>query len=227
MQRDLKFLNVFNSIPGVGPATLRTLKNNCVNYEEAWLASENALAQIKLQEQALRSILWKRPSLHPDKEMERLVRENIWLVSEGDENYPSLLREISNPPLLLYGRGDATLLSRETLPLAVVGTRRPTSYGLEVTQKLVIRLTSEGILIVSGLASGIDGRAHEATLDMKGLTIAVLGSGVDHYSIFPPENRGLARRIAESNGAVISEYAPGTPAMKENFPQRNRIISGD
>jgi len=97
---------------------------------------------------------------------------------------------------------------------------------LEITEKIVTELVDAGFIIVSGLASGIDSRAHQTTIDAQGKTIAVLGSGVNNDSIFPPENKGLARRVAESGGVVISEYAPGTPAIKEHFPARNRIISG-
>lgn len=226
MSRDLKFLNAFNSIPGVGPVTLRTLKNNFGTYENAWRAGDSALHQASLNPLSLRAILWKRASLNPDKEMEKLIRDDIWILSEDDENYPPLLKEISNAPVALYGRGNVKTLYETGVCVAIVGTRRPTHYGLEVTEKIATGLVGSGITVVSGLASGIDGRAHEATLDAEGKTIAVLGSGVDHGSIFPPENKGLARRIAESGGAVISEYAPGTPAVKEHFPQRNRIISG-
>jgi len=169
--------------------------------------------------------LWKKPSLHPDQEMVKLVRENIWLITEEDANFPPLLREIPSPPTILYGRGNLKLLKEKTL-LAVVGTRKPTQYGLEATSVLVRELTEAGIIIVSGLAMGIDARAHDTAIENKGRTIAVLGSGVDQNSIFPPENRNLARRLLESNGAIISEYAPTTPAVKEHFPARNRIISG-
>ena len=115
---------------------------------------------------------------------------------------------------------------KDAFSLAIVGTRRPTSYGMEVAEKLSRELVEAGATIVSGLAMGIDGRAHEAAVDAKGTTIAVLGSGLDDMSLFPPEHRGLARRIVESGNALVSEYAPGTPAVKEHFPARNRIISG-
>ncbi|OGZ98444.1 MAG: DNA protecting protein DprA [Candidatus Sungbacteria bacterium RIFCSPHIGHO2_02_FULL_47_11] len=262
MTNDIKFLNAFNAIPGVGPATLRILKERFTTYEDAWRASDSALSAINLQQQAYLSITWKRPSINPDKEMGRLVKENIWMITEEDPSYPLLLKEIPNPPVTLYGKGNPLLTPLEMRNgavqvsnkevaehlspaisvlhksltgltktesksiLAVVGTRRPTSYGLEATEMLVQEIASLGLTIVSGLATGIDARAHAATLDAGGHTIAVLGSGVDQNSIFPSENRGLARRIEESGGAVISEYAPGTPAIKEHFPQRNRIISG-
>lgn len=225
MAVDIKFLNALNSIPGVGPATIRTLKSHFGTLESAWYAEETTLASSGITSLAMQAISWKRPSIHPDREMENLIRAGITLITEEDPYYPPLLSEISQPPVLLYGRGDIKILSRRPI-LAVVGTRRPTHYGLEVTEKLVTELADAGFIIVSGLALGIDSRAHEATMDAKGKTIAVLGSGVNHDSIFPPENRGLARRLAESGGVVISEYAPGTPAVKEHFPARNRIISG-
>ncbi len=225
MSNDLKFLNAWNSVPGIGPATIRLLKNSFGALETAWLAGEAALAETGISPLLLQAISWKRPSLHPDREMEKLIRENIWMITETDENFPVCLKEIPSPPLFLYGRGDLRLLATGIL-LAVVGTRRPTAYGLEAAEAITRDLVATGITIVSGLASGIDAQAHQAALDEKGKTIAVLGSGLDYHSVFPAENRGLARRIAEASGVVVSEYSPGTPARKENFPQRNRIISG-
>jgi len=229
MTHDIKYLNALNSIPGVGPVTLRLLKENFATYEEAWRASETALSSIGLRPEAYRSLVCKRPSIDPDREMEKLVKTNVWIMTESDQNYPKYLAQIHNPPVMLYGRGTTNLSSSKigtNSNVAVVGTRRPSAYGLEACESLVHELASVGLTIISGLATGIDARAHSAALDNDGETIAVLGSGVDHYSIFPPENRGLARRIEESGGAVISEYAPGTPAHKENFPLRNRIVSG-
>lgn len=225
MKQDIKFLNAFNSIPNVGAVTLRTLKNHFGSYETAWQANPAELETLGLREDILRAILWKKPSLHPDQEMAKLVRENIWLVAAEDPNFPPLLREIPSPPVVLYGRGDIKILEAKPL-LAVVGTRKPTQYGLEATTVFVRELTEAGVTIVSGLALGIDARSHETALENKGKTIAVLGSGVDHNSIFPSENRGLARRILETGSIIISEYAPTTPALKEHFPARNRIISG-
>ncbi len=223
--RDLKFLNAWNSIPGMGPATIRHLQNQFGSLENAWLAESGALAEMGISEILRQAIAWKKPSLHPDREMEKLIRENIWLITEADENFPAGLKEIPSPPLFLYGQGNLHLLTKGIL-VGVVGTRRPTAYGLETAEAIARDLASAGITIVSGLAAGIDAQAHQAALDENGKTIAVLGSGLDYHSIFPAENRGLARRIAENNGLLISEYAHGTPARKENFPQRNRLISG-
>lgn len=225
MSNNLKFLNAFNSIPNVGPVTLRTLKKHFSNYENAWRASETEFKNLNLREDILRAIIWKKPSIKPDQEMSKLVRENIWTITEEDPSFPTALNEIPNSPVIIYGRGQIKNLTAENM-LAVVGTRKPTSYGLEATSSLVCELAEAGIVIVSGLAMGIDSRAHETTLDQKGKTVAVLGSGVNQDSIFPPENRNLARRILENDGTIISEYAPQTPAVKEHFPARNRIISG-
>lgn len=220
---NIKFLNALNSIPGVGPATLRSLKKNFGDYEAAWLASDEAIKNSTIVSTAADAIVWKRKSIHPDRELEKLVKENIWIVEEHDERYPPALREIPAPPVLLYGKGDLRQLANM---IGIVGSRKPTAYGLEATDAITRDLASSGIGIISGLALGIDGRAHEAAINTEGYTIAVLGSGIDNPSLFPQEHRSLARHIYEARGAVISEYAPGTPALKEHFPQRNRIISG-
>ncbi len=223
MSADIKFLNALNSIPGIGPATLRTLKNHFDSYEAAWQAGEKELEEAGVTARALQNISWKRPSLNPDRELQKLTKENIWVLTEEDEHYPAYIKEIASPPVILYGKG---AMLEDKVCVGVVGTRRPTAYGIEATETIVRELAEAGLTIVSGLASGIDARAHETTLDAGGKTIAVLGSGLDHYSIFPSENRGLARRIIEGGGTLLGEYAPGTPAVKEHFPARNRIISG-
>ena len=191
---DIKFLNAFNSIPTVGPAALRSLKNYFGNLENAWRASEHELEQSGIGAEALRAILWKRPSLHPDREMEKMIRENIWMITDEDQNFPKALKEIPYAPLVIYGRGHL----EENINFAVVGTRRPTAYGSEAAENIVRELAQAGLTIVSGLATGIDARAHETALENKGKTIAVLGSGIDQNSIFPPEHKNLARRIVES-----------------------------
>lgn len=153
-------------------------------------------------------------------------------ISISDASYPPLLREIAQPPQMLWYRG--ILLEHEKDCFSVVGTRKPTYYGEEVTPKLVEDLALAGLAIVSGLATGIDTLAHKAALKVRaettggelGRTIAVLGSGIDDESLFPKENLGLMHRIIEEGGLILSEFPPGTPARKEHFPQRNRIISG-
>lgn len=143
------------------------------------------------------------------------------LITQADEFYPELLQNIYDPPIVLFTKGDPAILKSKSV--AIVGTRRASHYGLELARKLAFDLASLGITVVSGLASGIDTAAHQGALEAKGKTIAVFGCGLD--TIFPAANRGLAKEI-EQNGALVSEYAFGSPTSKTNFPRRNRIISG-
>jgi DNA processing protein len=138
-----------------------------------------------------------------------------------DEAYPQRLKEIDQPPPVLYLRGE--LSTEDDWAVAIVGSRRVTPYGRQVTEEIASFLAANGVTVVSGLARGIDSLAHSAALKAGGRTLAVLGSGVDR--IYPPENRSLAEQIFE-HGAVLSDYAPGTPPEASNFPPRNRIISG-
>jgi DNA processing protein len=156
-----------------------------------------------------------------EREMEAGEKANCRLVAYGGDGYPRLLQEISDPPLVLYVRGDVRVLSQHAV--AVVGTRRPTAYGSSVAHRLAGDLAQRQLVIVSGLARGIDSAAHRGALEAKGETVAVLGSGID--VIYPRENARLAEQVAES-GALISEFPLGTAPMPENFPIRNRIISG-
>jgi DNA processing protein len=143
------------------------------------------------------------------------------LVPFGSDDYPPVLKQIADPPLVLYVRGDASILSRQAV--AMVGTRRPTAYGSSVAHRLAADLAQRGVVIVSGLARGIDSAAHRGTLEVQGKTVAVLGCGVD--VTYPRENKRLADAIA-SSGAIVSEFPIGTSPQPENFPVRNRIISG-
>lgn len=144
----------------------------------------------------------------------------ITKVSLEEPNYPELLREIASPPRVLQVLGE---LPREPM-VAIVGSRRPTEYGRQVTYQLAGELAKAGVVVVSGLALGIDSIAHQAALDAGGRTVAVQACGLD--SIYPASHRGLAKAILAASGAIISEYPPGTPALKQHFPARNRIISG-
>src|SRR5262245_25873586 len=142
-------------------------------------------------------------------------------ISLGVRAYPENLREIASPPPHLYVRG--TLMERDALAVAIVGSRAATSYGLAVAERLAADLAARGVTIVSGLARGIDSAAHRGALRVGGRTIAVLGSGVN--VIYPPENRRLARDI-EAHGAVVSQFEPGTRPLPGYFPARNRVIAG-
>ncbi len=142
-------------------------------------------------------------------------------ITMGDSAYPELLRQVFDPPIVLFARGDTALLN--TLSLAVVGTRRPTAYGIAVSERMSADLARAGLTIVSGMARGIDTAAHRGTLGAQGKTVAVLGCGVD--VVYPSENRKLAGEIA-SQGLIVSEFPMGSVAFPQNFPIRNRIVSG-
>lgn len=146
------------------------------------------------------------------------------IMRRNDKKYPKLLNEIHNPPKVLYVKEK---LYADALRLAVVGSRKPTRYGIEMTEEIVRGLAEQSnVTIVSGLASGIDTAAHKAALKYGLRTIGVLGSGMDEKSFFPQENIHLAEKMIEAGGAVMSEYPEGTPAMPHHFPERNRIIAG-
>ena len=151
-----------------------------------------------------------------------LAKKKMALVLREDAQYPPLLRQIAHPPHLLYVYGETDLTDR--FPVAVVGTRRASTYGLTHTREIAAELAQTGVCVVSGLALGIDAAAHTGALDGGGRTVAVLGSALD--KLYPQENEPLMRRILESGGSVVSEYAPGTPPSRYSFLQRNRIIAG-
>lgn len=146
----------------------------------------------------------------------------IKTIKSEHKNYPALLSEIYHPPELLYYRG--SLEGAEHYILSVVGTRKPSNYGLRITRDLVSAVASRGITIISGLAYGIDAQAHVAALEAGGKTWAVLASGLD--SVYPASHRNLAQKILEQGGCLISDYPPGTEPLKQHFPARNRIIAG-
>ena len=149
---------------------------------------------------------------------------DVSIFSKKDKNFPRLLTEIPSCPRQLYVRGE---LRKEEHCLSIVGTRKPTRYGVETAEKIIRGLSrSSRLTIVSGLASGIDTVAHSEAVKNGLRTIAVLGSGIDHCSIFPPQNKNLADKIVSSGGAVISEYPEGAPGLPHHFPERNRIIAG-
>ncbi len=154
-------------------------------------------------------------------QFQRLEGFDVRVLCVDDADYPNCLRSIASPPVFLFVRGKLPPLHKS---LGVVGTRGITDYGRIATEKFVSDLVTNGFVIISGLAMGVDARAHETTLKNNGITVAVLGSGVDR--VYPAANRYLAEKILQKGGAVVSEYPLGTPALQHHFPMRNRIISG-
>ncbi len=217
----LRYWVGFNIVPQIGPARLRALLQHFGSLEAAWQADPGALQAAGLDRRALANLLAIRKSLDLDRELERLDRAGVTVLTWEDAAYPARLREISASPPVLYLRG--SLLSDDEWAVAVVGTRHPSAYGLEMARQLAGDLARNRITVVSGLARGIDSEAHHAALAAGGRTVAVLGSSLDR--VYPPENVDLARQIVAS-GAVISEYPFGTRPEAGNFPARNRIISG-
>lgn len=167
-------------------------------------------------------LLWK-DELDEEKINKILTQEQITCVTQDDKNYPDSLKQIYDPPFCLFVRGE---LKPDDFCLAVVGTRKYSTYGKQITEELVSGLTNAGITVVSGLALGIDGFAHSTTLQNQGRTVAILGSGIDKQHIYPSAHKTLANKIIESGGAVISEYPPGAIPSRFTFPRRNRIIAG-
>jgi len=157
-----------------------------------------------------------------DRILEKTERIGAQIMTYWDDDYPDLLREIYDPPLMLWIKGDRSVL--DTNAISIVGTRRVGKYGKEMAQKFAKELVDQNLTIISGLAYGTDGAAHQATVDTGGRTVAVLGSGIDW--IYPSDHKGLAKKIVDTGGAVISEFPLGTAPEMGNFPVRNRIVSG-
>jgi len=217
----LRYWLGLNLVPGVGPVRFRALLDRFGDAEAAWLASPQALREAGLSRRVAEEVATARAGIDLDRELERVQAEGARIVTLEDESYPVLLRKIEHPPPLLYVKGELT--SQDEWSVAVVGTRRASAYGREAARVIAGGLARSGIAVVSGLARGIDSQAHRAALDSGGRTIAILGCGID--VIYPPENAKLAQQVAR-NGALVTEYALGTPPDARNFPPRNRIISG-
>ena len=221
MTDDVKYWVAFHRIAGVGRVRLGLLEGRFGSLEEAWTAPIAELRAAGLDSRTVSAIGAARPDISPDAEMERLQRANVRPMVIRDPAYPSRLKEIFDPPPVLYVRG--TLIPEDEWSVTVVGTRSPTAYGREVTQRLVGDLGRNRITVVSGLARGIDSTAHQAALDSGGRTIAVQACGLD--MVYPAAHTGLARRIIEQ-GALVSDYPLGTKPRSEYFPRRNRILAG-
>ncbi len=225
MPKEIKYLIGFSQIYLIGPTRFSKIKKSFSSLEEAWQAPQSALEKIGLEPKVIAEFLEKRKIIDLDRELERLAKAKVRVVALEDEAYPKLLKEIYLPPPLLYYRGQ--LPQRNDFLLAIVGTRKPSLYGRQVTSSLAAELANAGLIIVSGLALGVDALAHQAALKTeKGKTIAVLGSGVEERSVYPRANGQLAEKIITQGGCLISEHPLGTPALKQHFPRRNRLISG-
>lgn len=211
----------FNLVKGIGAVRLRNLIQHFGDVETAWHASPQEMRAAGLGPKLIETMQQVRAGVSLELVWERVHSLGIQVLTWEDEAYPRRLKEIDQPPPVLYLRGN--LLPEDEWAVAIVGTRGITAYGRQVTAEITSVLARRGVTVISGLARGVDAEAHKAALNAGGRTLAVLGSGVDQ--IYPPEHRQLANQIIAS-GALMSDYAPGTPPDGVNFPPRNRIISG-
>lgn len=218
---DRRYWIGFNLVAQIGPAKLRRLLDYFGDLPSAWNADSFELTRAGLDKRSLENLLKARGELDLNAEYEKARACCDTLLTWEDAEYPRLLRQIPHPPPVLYVRGNLTY--DDEWSIAVVGTRRVTAYGREVTRAFVGDLVRNKMTIISGLARGVDAEAHRTALETGGRTIAVLGCGVD--VVYPPEHDKLSLAIIQ-HGAIISEYPVGTKPDATNFPPRNRIISG-
>ncbi|NPV77029.1 MAG: DNA-protecting protein DprA [Anaerolineae bacterium] len=211
----------FNLVKGIGAVRLRAILEYFGDLETAWSAPLSAFAEVGLPANVLENLNQIRHDIKLEKVWEKIQSQGIQVKTWEDDDYPRRLREIDNAPPVLYLRGCVDV--RDEWGIAVVGTRQVTAYGRQVAEELASFLARNGVTIVSGLARGVDAISHQAALRAGGRTLAVLGSGID--IIYPPEHRRLAEEIVHQ-GALLSDYSPGTIPDSINFPPRNRIISG-
>jgi len=218
---DRDYWIALNMAAGIGPVRFQRLLQVCGGPRQAWDASDFDLASAGLERRTADSLNTLRRTTTPEAIRGQLRLQQVQALTLLDDAYPANLRQIADPPPVLFIKGE--LRPADERAVAVVGTRRATSYGQTVTHHLATDLAAAGVTVVSGLAKGIDTVAHRATIDAGGRTLAVLGNGLDQ--VYPPQNTNLADRVGRA-GALVSEFPPGTPPDAVNFPRRNRIISG-
>ncbi len=208
--------------PGLGPTRGRKLVQHFGSPDRVFHASLTEMEAAGLLAVSAQAIGTGLSLTKAEEEMAKANEAGAKIITPADAQFPERLLEIYDPPLCLYVRGDASILTQPGI--AVVGTRHPTPYGVGMSERLSCDLSARGLIIISGLARGVDTAAHRGTVNAKGKTIAVFGTGVD--VLYPRENAKLAEQILSLGGALISEFPIGTFAAPQNFPIRNRIISG-
>ncbi len=222
MRADLADWIALNMIRGIGPRTANQLIDRFGSPAQVFAASRLSLEKEGLKPGTIQELHDSEILEKANAEIERLERLGAVVITLEDEDYPPLLREIYDPPIALYIRGDLKKACSRPC-LAVVGSRRSSTYGVNAALSLSRDLSQNGLTIVSGLARGIDASAHRGALEAGGLTVAVVGTGLE--TTYPKEHKKLEQEIA-ANGAVISEFPLGTPPLPQNFPYRNRVLSG-
>ncbi|HHX17840.1 MAG TPA: DNA-protecting protein DprA [Clostridium sp.] len=210
-----------SSIPGIGAVKSKKLLEHFKSPYNVWRAKENQFKELTfLTGRDVSNLMNGEIRQQTKKHLENIYKNNIKILTIDDELYPSYLKNIYDPPVVLFVKG---FFEKNEKYIAVVGSRKATSYGLSMAQTISSELSNYGITIVSGMARGVDSYAHKGIISAGGRTIAVLGCGLD--IVYPYENKKLMESIIE-NGACVSEYLPGTAPLANNFPARNRIISG-
>ncbi|XOU93999.1 MAG: DNA-processing protein DprA [Candidatus Kerfeldbacteria bacterium] len=222
LSTDIQYWIAFSYINGIGPQKIKLIYNHFSSLKDAWQAPKEEYFKIGLNTKDIHALNEARNKLIPEKLYNDIIKNKINIVTLKDNNYPLLLREIYSPPPILYYKGK--LPDNSNMSLGVVGTRKTSIYGRQASLDLVSILAKTGLIIVSGLALGIDTLAHQTTLKYGGITMAILGCGLD--IIYPSSNYQLAKNIVFNGGCIISEYPPGTKPLKQHFPARNRIIAG-
>ncbi len=214
---------ILNALPAIGPVQTRRALEATGSVQALLADSGSQLARVEgLTRPAIDALKNWQEHFDLEAELKKIAQHDVTILHWDHTAYPERLKEIYDPPLVLYCRGDVEALSKQGI--GVVGSRRTTYYGLETAKKLSYQMAYAGLCVNSGLARGIDTAAHQGALAAKGRTVAVLGSSLDH--LYPAENKALARKIVEQRGAVISEFPFGTPPDRRTFPMRNRIVSG-
>ena len=220
---ELAYRIAFSFVSGIGPVRMRGLEQRFETLEAAWHGDPSGWREAGLDAAAIERLSAARTALNPAQERTRVEEAGLQALSWHDERYPKRLSQIADPPPLLYLYGE--LAERDEWSIAVVGTRRPSAYGRQVTESLSAELADAGVTLVSGLARGVDGIAHQTALARGGRTVAVVAGGID--KLYPPEHKPLAARIVDAGaGAVVSEYPLGARPKADNFPRRNRILAG-
>jgi DNA processing protein len=220
---DYRSLLGLTLVPNIGARRIKLLLQRFDTAEDVLKASLKQLQQVdgigyNLAQDIHSFDDWEEV----DRVLKQTEKANAWLLDLSDTNYPAMLKHIYDPPILLWGLGDPLVLNEPML--AAVGTRRMSSYGKKMTQRITKEIVAQDVVIVSGLALGVDTIAHETTIEAGGRTVAVLGSGIDW--IYPDQNKALAKEIIRTGGAILSEFPPGSKPDAGNFPPRNRIVSG-
>ncbi len=219
---DLEYLILLNLLPDIGAARLKVLLKRFGSIKNIFTATQAELREVEdIGPKIASSILKYEKERELERELKLINKHNVKVISCLDKEYPDNLKEIYNSPIILYVRGN--ILPEDKFAIAIVGSRNASHYGISAAERLGYGLASRGLTITSGLARGIDAAGHKGALKAKGRTIAVLGNGL--ADIYPPEHLKLADEIAK-NGAVVSEFPMEAAPLKENFPRRNRIISG-